>query len=418
MNEVDQLIPYREFYVARQAILDRDLKTIGYELLFRKNKNCKVAAIDDPNLATINVASYGFCKAQESLQHPKKIFINFTQDLILSGAPRGLPPSVTVVEILEDVAPLPEVLKAIKELKQEQYLIAVDDYEGALDIDDLLELADIIKVDVLNKSKEELKCITAGIQKYKALRLAEKVDAKETYDFLRELGFDYFQGYFFARPENMAGRTLTPSKLSKLNILGEISGHDIDLDRSVDIVTNDPSLTYGLLRLINSAAFGLTKKIESVKHAAALLGSDRLVYWLRMVVLNELTDPEKPEELFVLALTRGKTLEKLAEKEIIAKERTEKMFLLGVLSLLDIMLDTCFEVLLLHLPLSADIQNAYTYGTGRYALFIELLSSMEVNDIPRLKQIASQLGLDIPSVQQEYIEALQWADAIANEMQI
>lgn len=272
-------------------------------------------------------------------------------------------------------------------------------------------------MDVLNKSKEELKCITAGIQKYKALRLAEKVDAKETYDFLRELGFDYFQGYFFARPENMAGRALTPSKMSKLNILGEISGHDIDLDRSVDIVTNDPSLTYGLLRLINSAAFGLTKKIESVKHAAALLGSDPLVYWLRMVVLNELTDPKKPEELFVLALTRGKTLEKLAEKEIIAEERTEKMFLLGVLSLLDVMLDTCFEVLLLHLPLSADIQNAYTYGTGRYALLIELLSSMEVNDIPRLKQIASQLGLDIPSVQQEYIEALQWADAIAHEMQ-
>lgn len=210
---------YESFFVAKQPILDTNLSTYGYELLFRSAAEQNNAVFDDPDQATMNVVTCGFIKSQEDLAHTKRIFINFTEKLLLTGAPKVLPPSITVIEVLENIIPTPELIDEIIRYKQDGYLIALDDYTGDNYPQVFMDLADIIKVDVLGKSDPELADICQTLSEKKALKLAEKVDNGKTYRQLRQLGFDLYQGYFFARPENLSGKTISPSQTSRIRDL-------------------------------------------------------------------------------------------------------------------------------------------------------------------------------------------------------
>lgn len=408
---------YDTFCVARQPIFDRDLNTYGYELLYRRDKDETYADFDDPCCATMCVATSGFIKSQESVNQSKRLFINFTERLIIDEAPRALPPSVAVIEVLEDVIPSQELIEKIVALKQDGYLIAIDDYEGTGDKEPLLNLADIIKVDVLNKNEEQVKSIFEPIANLNVLKLAEKVDSKEQYEFLNNMGFDFFQGYFFALPENMSGRKLSSSELSKFRILSKLNETVLEIDELVSIVNSDIPITYRLLKLMNSAAFGFSMKIESVRHAIVLLGSKRLIYWLRMVVMSDFNESDKPNELFVLALNRAKTLEEIAHEKNFTSEEAETLFLLGMLSLLDVMLDSSFTDILDVLPLSEKFQNAYIHNSGQFADYLNLLRNLEINKSREIQRLAeNNLNISTQLVYDAHIRALNWTDAIFTEL--
>ncbi|MEZ4485910.1 MAG: hypothetical protein R2864_15555, partial [Syntrophotaleaceae bacterium] len=187
MTELKAGKSYEQFYVARQPIFDRAGNTWGYELLFRSGSGAERAEISDQDFATMCVATCGFIESQRHVDQTKKICINFTENLILQGAARGLPPSVAVVEVLETVVPTDRILEELIGLKQQGYLVAIDDYEGAALQSPLLDIADIIKVDLLGKDVAWIADIYASIQDKNALKLAEKVDNRETLAVLKEI---------------------------------------------------------------------------------------------------------------------------------------------------------------------------------------------------------------------------------------
>ncbi len=405
---------YDTYYVAKQPILDRKKRTYGYELLFRSSAWQSEAAIVNADSATIEVMTSGFVSSQDGQDQSKRIFINFTEKLLLEGAPRALPPSVTVIEVLENITYSSEVFEELIKLKQEGYLVAVDDFGFDYQPSKFLDIADIIKVDVLRRSKEEITHLFNLIKNKNALKLAEKVDNQRGYSFMLELGFDLFQGFFFARPENLVCKTIKSSQAAKIRILAALQSSDLELEEIVKLVTSDPSITYRLLRLLNSAAFGFSMKIESIQHAVALLGATRMRYWLHMIVLSDISTRDKPPELFRLALNRGKTLEELASKKMIADNKPETVFLFGMLSLLDVMLDMPFPLIFKNLPLTDSFQEGYTIPTSSLALYLRLLQAFENNDQEAIALTCSETGIPPRYVTEASARAHAWTEIITS----
>jgi c-di-GMP phosphodiesterase len=407
---------YDTYYVAKQPILDRKNRTYGYELLFRSSAEQSKAAIANADSATIEVMSSGFVGSQDGQDQSKRIFINFTEKLLLEGTPRALPPSVTVIEILENIAYTSEVFEELIKLKQEGYLIAVDDFCSNYVPSGFLDIADIIKVDVLHKSKEEITHLFNLIEDKKALKLAEKVDNQSGYSFMLDLGFDLFQGFFFARPENLVCKTIKSSQAAKIRILTSLQSTDLELEDIVKLVTSDPSITYRLLRLLNSAAFGFSMEIESIQHAVALLGTTRMYYWLRMIVLADISSRNKPLELFRLALNRGKILEELASQGMMAANKPETVFLFGMLSLLDVMLDMPFPLIFNNLPLTESFKEGYTSSTGSLSVYLRLLQAFESNNEEEIASTCRETGIPPYSVAEASARAHTWTEKLSSEI--
>lgn len=407
---------YSYHYLAKQPIFDKRGNTYGYELLFRSGAGKDQAFIEDGDMATMSVATAGFIRAQENIDQSKRIFVNFTEHLLLEGAPRALPPSVTVVEILEHTLPVPKVTSEIIRLKQDGYVIAIDDYSGAPELEDLLNLADIIKVDVLGKTPMEIEQIFGGLRGKKALKLAEKVEDRAAYSFLEKLGFDFFQGYYFAKPENLQGRTLHSGQLSRLKILTALNSPTLTPDEIIDVVSVDPTITYRLLRLLNSAAFSFSMKIDSIRHAVTLLGINRMRYWLRMVVMSDMVADDKPQELLILALNRGKLLEYLGETREIKTAAPENLFLFGMLSLIDVMLDTPMTEIVEHLPLSETLKKGYTDPESSMAEYLQVVSAAERGDNEALHRLCEPLGLHEPQIAEAATRALEWTGRISRSL--
>ncbi len=230
MTTPSDVTVYDHFFVARQPIFYGNGQIWGYELLFRSGPSFNFAEMDDEDRATFSVATCGFIRSQEDLDQTKKICINFTEKALLQGAPLGLPPTVTVIEVLEDVTHSDQVLEQLIRYKQDGYMIAIDDFEGSTDIDELLNVADIIKIDVLNKSVDEIARICGSIKNVKALKIAEKVENRELLKEFKDLGFTLYQGYYFSKPELLSGKTIGTTEVSKLRILQALERsipHDI-----------------------------------------------------------------------------------------------------------------------------------------------------------------------------------------------
>ena len=404
------------YYLARQPILDGSGRTYGYELLFRSAAEQERAEIEDYDLATMNVAASGFWKNQESIDQSKRIFINFTEPLIASGAPLALPPRVTVIEVQGDVTTSATAVEQIARLQQEGYCIALDNYCGGREGATLLELADIVKVDVLGKSEAQLAAILAGVTNRNVCKLAYRVDSSSAYGAMKALGFELFQGYFFARPENLTGRTIKSFQATRPTLLAAIDDPDLDVDRLVNLVASDPGISYRLLRLLNSAAFGFVSRIESIRHSVTLLGLARIRHWLRMVLLSDLLSTEKPPELLIMALNRGKLLEKLGEYRQIRGYSPESLFLFGMFSLLDVMLDLDFLEILKKLPLPNDFKEGYTRPGGKMARYLKLLRALEEADVTELLQICLALQIKPQRFVEASVQANSWTDSIVSEL--
>ena len=406
---------YDHFFVARQPIFHENGQIWGYELLFRSGPEYQIATISDGDLATFSVATSGFIRSQEDIDQSKKICVNFTEQLLLQGAPRGLPSTVTVIEVLEDVIPSDTVIEKLIAYKQEGYLVAIDDFEGSTEIGDFIGLADIIKVDVFNKKIEEIERICRIIEDSKAVRLAEKVEHSELISPLQSLGFTLFQGYYFSKPVLLSGRKIGATELSKLRVLQVIEEEDATTESIEDVISTDPSIAYRLLRLLNSAAFGFSIKIKSIRHAMTLLGLKRLKNWLRMVVLSDLLGEKNPE-IYTMALNRGKMLEEMVNEDQIQDTSADTMFLFGLLSLIDTMMDTPMTQLLDQLPLPNPIKAGYIDENSRYNKYLRFLVALEHSRPDRFNGFCNELGFDRECVSQAYLRSILWANEINRQL--
>lgn len=400
--------PFESMFIARQPVFTPEEAIWGYELLFRAGLD-NVAVISDESQATASVIADGMALATEGMDNKAKILINFPEKLLVEDAGFALPKERCVVEILENVRPGKDTLAATRRLKDAGYTLAVDDFVGQEELRPFVELADIVKVDVLalDADPARIKQQLAGLPGSVTL-LAEKVEDHKTFRTLRDMGFSLFQGFFFSRPEIIPGRKLTAAETTKLQVLGELAKPDFEPSRLAAILRSDPSLTYRLFRYINSVGFGLVQKITSTKRALDMMGMIQSKQWLRSVVIADLNPSPKAAELAYMAVHRAKFLESICSSSNRNVCEPDTLFMTGLFSLLDAMLGMSMRDILKSLPLEESVVEALD-GNGDLYDLLRLAASYERGQWGETAQRLKLLSLDSSEAELLYIQSRSWA---------
>ncbi|OZV11497.1 hypothetical protein CIW83_14560 [Tissierella sp. P1] len=311
-----------------------------------------------------------------------------------------------MVEILEDVLPSEQVIENSKSLKEMGYKIALDDFIYKPEYEELIELADIVKIDFLLSDKEEIKRLSRDLKKRNIELLAEKVETREDFEYAKKLGFSLFQGFFFSKPEIVISKKIQPIKATCLQLVSKVNEKEIDFGKIANIVSMDLSLTYNLLKLVNSAAFGFRYRIKSVKHAVVALGEREIKKWIYLVVVNTIGEDE-PDELTRLSLIRARFAELIAINTRY-KKQSEEMFLLGLFSLLDVILRRPISEVLDEVKASNVIKAALIDGNGEIGIIYKMIIAYEKAEWDEVLLYAESLDIDCYLIVKAYMDALLW----------
>jgi EAL and modified HD-GYP domain-containing signal transduction protein len=396
-------LPQPSRFLARQPILNARGEIFAYELLFRAGwENCFRGESDAATLQTLDQIMY---MGIESLTNNQLAFVNCTREALVGRLVTVLPSRTTVLEILETVEPDAEVLEACRELRKMGYQIALDDFVPSPQMRPLIEVASYVKVDFrLSDAKVRREIYEMTCDSYAAL-LAEKVEDQEEFDVARGEGCEYFQGYFFCRPKVFANREIPPNRVNYLRLMAELTRKSLNLREVVHIVSLEASLCYRLLRLANSPLWGRRNDVTSVQDAFMLVGEDRfraLVSVAASCVLNE----SKPSALTSLSVERARFCELLAP--LIGQNPTEQ-FMLGLLSLLDAMLQTPMESIVQSMPLRAEAKAALLGATNPAAVPLCLIRNFESGAWGSCAVAADSVGVSEETLAKLYFESVQWA---------
>jgi len=402
-----------EVFIARQAIFAKKLNVYAYELLFRTSLENVYASLDGDR-ATASVITDSFLTiGLDSLTRSKRAFINFTKKMLLDDTATILPRDLLVVEILENIEPDADIIDACTRLKKAGYTLALDDFVFEASYEPLIELADIIKVDFRISTYIDMKLL---IDRYKSkIRfLAEKVETQEEFDDALDLGFTYFQGYFFSKPVIVSSKDIPGYKINYMNIIHEINRPNIDFNKIESIVMQDVSISYKLLKFINSAFFSFSSKIQSIKQALMLLGLDEFRRWVSLIIFRTMGE-DKPDELMMMSIVRAKFCDLLAEAVGLGKRRSE-LFLMGMFSMVDTFMGRPMEEVLGKLPLEDDIKNALLGHEGRLRDIFELVIANERGEWNKIFEFADKLNLERAKIPGLYVKALESANVIFTSM--
>jgi EAL and modified HD-GYP domain-containing signal transduction protein len=390
-------------FIARQPIYDRKLAVMGYELLYRSSE-VNQAIFEDGNLASCETIINTFMHiGLENLIGSAPAFINLPTDFVLNHALTPMFREQCVLEILEDVAPVPRVIESLRELKNQGYRIALDDFEYSPAHTPLLQLADFVKIDVLNAEESGIRARLEHVRPFKAKIIAEKVETQELHQLCMNLGFDYFQGYFCCRPQLVKHKMVPANRMVILQLLSRLHNPNVDYAELESILSQDITLTYKLLRYINSATFGMRREISSIKDAVMLLGLINIRDWLSMILMSRVID-NKPGELIVTAMIRGKMCELLAQAQQPAV--APQMFITGLFSVLDALMDTPMVELMDTINLSTPIKLALLDNAGVHGAILHQVICHELGDWDALRST----GMSASEYTKTYLEAVRWAD--------
>ncbi len=396
-------------YLARQPILNRARELVAYELLFRSGLQNSCDGLD-LELASASILDTSFLIGFEKITAGHPMFINCPRDFLLRDYVSLFPPKSVVVEILETVKPDQEIFDACRRLKQAGYSIALDDFVDSPDWAPLVAIADIIKVDFRLTDQREQSAIVARHASKNIRMLAEKVETQEEFAAALQIGYSLFQGYFFCRPEIMQHRTLPSSKLAYLELLRAATAPEFDVHKLALKIKYEPSLTFRLLRYLNSAFFGFRSEIHSVGHALSLLGERELRKWIAVVSVGVLAEG-KPDELMTVPLVRGRFCELLAPLAGMPGHAND-LFLMGLLSVMDAILDQPLDSILAELPVRREIKDALQAQTGLYWQLLEIATAHERADWEKVGVLTSETGMNEEQVSALYISAVDWSTAL------
>lgn len=403
---------YQPIFVARQPVFGQDHEIWGYELLFRHSDLAPAAQVSDQVIATAKVIADGFTIATTGIDHDKKFLINFPSQFLLQETVFSLPKEICIIEILETVQPTPEIIAACKKIKKDGYILALDDFIGSPGLEPLLELADIVKIDVVDMKPSEIIKIYQNLRRYKCKLLAEKIEDRETYKLTRSLGFSYFQGYFFSRPEIMEGRKISTANISKMQLLKELADEDFDVKKLADIISSDISFSYRLLKLINSSFYALREKIQSITQAITLMGSNSLRQWLTVVILSDLDHRPHAQELVFNAVCRGRFLELITETNLAIHYRKETMFLLGLFSNLDALLGQSMVEVMKNIPINTAIKSALCGLKNDANEWLTFAVAIDSGDWKLVEKLIKKHRLNSPNISELHIKAKTWTATI------
>jgi len=398
-----------DFYAARQPILDKSKKLFAYELLFRDSINNVFPHIDGDEATSKMIEASQFHMGISEFTDNKPAFINFTFETLNQGYPGMLAPEEVVIEILETIKPGKKLLALCKDLYEKGYTLALDDYEHQSVWLHFYPYIKIIKIDIQLSGLDEIKEVFASTKEYPHIKmLAEKVETYDEYNQMLQLGFDYFQGYFFAKPEMIQTKNLSPSQIAMAELLYETSKPELDLNSITSVFEHDVSLSYKLLRYANSAIFKRLNEISTIKQALVILGSGELKRFIGLMFAVTI-NPDKPSELVSLAITRARFCELVAQ-DIKSQLNVSIVFLTGLLSMIDALLDEDMATILDKLPLSNDIKEPLLTKKGVMAALIKLVEFIEQAQWDKAALVIEKLQLDEDEVAQYYNQALTWAD--------
>jgi EAL and modified HD-GYP domain-containing signal transduction protein len=397
-------------YIARQPIVDGKHQLIAYELLFRHAAHAQSASIDSHMEAGLAVISNTLCNmGTEWLLKGKLAFINMDASMLMSDFSTLLPQDKVVIEVLETVEASPDMLARIHELKQAGFRIALDDYHYRPETEPLLPLANYVKLDVLAHNPADLAGMVRVIRKYPVKLLAEKVETPEQFRHCRDLGFDFFQGYYFARPENLVAKIINPGHATVIQLLDKVR-QNADIKDLEALFKKDVALTFKLLRYINSAGFGLSCEVQSIRHAVSILGWQPLYRWLTLLLATAGDSPTSPT-LSRTAITRGRLCELLG-KRILNKADQDNLFIVGVFSLLPAFLEMPMDQVLERLVISENLADALIDRSGLYGPFLSLVEAVESGDEKQLESLTTSLMLTPAQVSEAHLQALAWVEQL------
>jgi EAL and modified HD-GYP domain-containing signal transduction protein len=398
-----------EKFLARQPIFDAHRTVFGYELLFRSGLE-NFCTIAQPDVASTSTADNLFLFGIDRLTQGRRAFLNCTRDFLVRDYPALLPREQVVLELLESIDVDEETIAACRRFKQMGYLIALDDFRDAPEWRPLVELADFIKVDLLATPFPE-QCRLGREGAASGVRLlAEKV---ETYDdFRRTLGwgYSYFQGYFFSRPEILTRHDIPANKLNYLRVLQAANRPEIDTHEVAQRIKEEASLSYRLLRYLNSPAFFLVSEVRSIPHALSMLGERGIRKWISLVAIACMGE-DKPQELIVLPLVRARFCEMLAPSARLA-ESSNDLFLLGLLSAIDAILDMRMEDVLKEIAIRAEIREALLGGHNLLSDVFDLALRYEKGSWEGIDEAAARVGVTAEALSGAFVQSVDWARGV------
>ncbi|KZZ42342.1 hypothetical protein A3758_07230 [Oleiphilus sp. HI0118] len=385
--------------LARQPIYDANKEIYGYELLFRDNEQNAANILCDLS-ATSNVLLNLFTESDlQFVTGGAPAFVNFSGELLMER-PIFDPHSI-VIEILEHVKITPSFIKRVIELKKIGYTLALDDVVRAPQYKPLLPYIDIVKVDILGQTLSDIQNTVDYLKPFDLTLLAEKVETHKEFEACKAMGFQLFQGYFLAKPEIMHGQKLATNQIAVLGLVAELQDPTTDVKRISDIISQDPVISYKLLRLINSAAYRRTKEIDSINSAVALLGINRVRSWATLLALSKLDN--KPDALQYIAIVRALTCEKLAQ-QIDPSMQTE-YYTSGLLSCLDAFFDVPIVELIEQIPVKESMREALIDRTGSQGLIINSTLLFEQGRVDEIDwEGLAEIGLDPQLINDTYYE--------------
>lgn len=398
-----------EKFIARQPVFDPHRVVYGYELLFRSGTGNFFPGLH-VDLACASTTDNLFLFGIERLTRGRRAFINCSREFLVRDYAMLLPKDRVVIEILENTAPDDDVVAACERLKKSGYIIALEDFVDAAEWGRLVDLADCIKVDFLATPAESQFRFCREYARRNIRMLAEKVETYGDFDRAREYGYTLFQGYFFSRPEILTRHDVPAYKLNYLRVLQAANRRELDQGEIAACIKAEASLSYRLLRYLNSPAFFLVAEVRSIPHALMMLGERGIRRWVSLVAIACMGE-DKPQELLLLPLMRARFCEllaPLADQEAAAND----LFLMGLLSAIDAILDMRMEDVLKEIPIRSEIRAALLGEANAFRGIYDVALRYERGEWREFQDAAGRLAMPQEAVSDLYVRSMEWAAAV------
>jgi EAL and modified HD-GYP domain-containing signal transduction protein len=408
-----------DVFVARQPIFDRRDSLAGYELLYRNTAMSTTADGAAADTMCTDTVIHSFLDiGLDDLTDGHRAFVNCTREFLLDGQVELLPPSKVVIEVLETVGHDEAIVTTCRRLMQRGYHLALDDYVDDSSFDALLRTASIVKLDVLHRKPGELATVLERLRPFNVKMLAERVETMEMHKECLRLGFDLFQGYFYRRPELVTRKEIEVGQAAMmrlLNMLRDQETPDLDIESGF---RSDPTLTYKLLRIVNSASVG-GRGIDSIGYAIRMVGRQMLHRWLALLMVSSMVTGNNDviDQLVYAALLRARLCELIAESSPHVRH-PQALFMTGMFSMLDVLLRMPMKDVLARVSVSDEIRQAIMEGSGPYAKPLLLADAYQRGEWDQVDELASSLGVLPMQMAWLYTKSLTWVnEQISNVME-
>ncbi|WP_148716222.1 EAL and HDOD domain-containing protein [Chitinolyticbacter meiyuanensis] len=398
-------------FIGRQPILNRQQQIIGYELLFRLNKDAVSAEFSSDMQAGTNVLVNTISNmGTDWLVGSKLAFINVAESMLESNFLELMHPQRVVLEVVETTHATPELLARLKELRNQGFGVALDDFVLTPQTAPFMEYANYIKLDIQQLGLPQVPALSKELRKFPVLQVAEKVETKEEFKQCLDIGLDCFQGYYFAHPETLSAKVINPSYANILNLLNMLR-NNAEIRDIENALKRDVALSFKLLRYINSVGFGLSCEIQSFRHAVTILGYQKLYRWLTLLLVTAGAETGAPPALLKTAVTRGRLVELLGSHLLDGQDR-DNLFIVGMFSLLDVLLDMPLDRILETLILPESITDALINRSGMYGPFLELAEACEDPEMSEVPRLTEQLQITPDMLNRAHVQALSWVEEL------